>query len=98
MADQVGTPTYTRDLAQAILNLIDLSGDTGEGPQLPDSPFGIYHFSNEGTCSWYEFACEIVTQLKKDIGLGEGEAYSAHRHIGLSLAGTETFLFCNVQG
>jgi len=65
VADQVGTPTYTRDLAQAILNLINPLQDSGEGAQSPDSPFGIYHFANDGACSWYEFACEIVAQLKK---------------------------------
>jgi dTDP-4-dehydrorhamnose reductase len=64
VADQVGTPTYTRDLAQAIFNLIDLPQDSGEGTQTFDSPFGVYHFANEGACSWYDFAREIVAQLK----------------------------------
>ncbi len=62
VADQVGTPTYTFDLAQAIFNLIDLPQ---EGAQTFDRPFGVYHFANEGFCSWYDFACEIVAQLKK---------------------------------
>jgi|LGVF01.1.fsa_nt_gb dTDP-4-dehydrorhamnose reductase len=69
VADQVGTPTHTRDLAQAIFNLIDLPQEPGEGTQSPDSPFGIYHFANDGACSWYEFACEIVAQLKKTSAL-----------------------------
>jgi len=48
--DQVGTPTYAGDLAAAIVHIID----TG---QLDKQ--GIYHFSNEGVCSWYDFTQEI---------------------------------------
>jgi len=53
--DQVGTPTYARDLAVAILNIIQskLFFD-------PDFVSRIYHFSNEGVCSWYDFACSIM--------------------------------------
>ena len=58
--DQIGTPTYARDLAQVIMAAIN----KGIVP-------GIYHFSNEGVCSWYDFtkaiallagntACEIL--------------------------------------
>ena len=49
--DQVGTPTYAGDLAHAILKII-------ESGKLSDNS-GIYHFSNEGVCSWYDFAIEI---------------------------------------
>ena len=48
--DQVGTPTYAGDLADAIFHII-------ETDQLGKQ--GIYHFSNEGVCSWYDFAREI---------------------------------------
>jgi dTDP-4-dehydrorhamnose reductase len=58
VADQFGTPTYTGDLTEAILRL--LNGDT---------PHGIYHFSNSGSCSWYEFTQEIVAELKKRASL-----------------------------
>jgi len=51
--DQAGTPTYTVDLSHAIFNLI-----TAEP--------GIYHFSNEGVCSWYDFAFEVEALLKKN--------------------------------
>ena len=51
VADQIGTPTYTEDLAEAIFRLLSLS---------PHAPYGFYHFSNEGQCSWYDFACAIV--------------------------------------
>lgn len=48
--DQVGTPTYAGDLADAIAHIIE-TGQLGKQ--------GIYHFSNEGVCSWYDFAREI---------------------------------------
>lgn len=60
VADQTGTPTYTADLADVIWTLI---GAKGSGTVL--ASFGIYHYSNEGVCSWYEFACEIVKQMRK---------------------------------
>ena len=51
--DQVGTPTYAGDLAAAVSYIIE-SGQTGKS--------GIYHYSTEGVCSWYDFAkriCEL---------------------------------------
>jgi dTDP-4-dehydrorhamnose reductase len=54
VADQVGTPTYAEDLARAILQIINTS--------LPH--FGIYHYSNEGVASWYDFA-HAIFQIKK---------------------------------
>ncbi len=50
--DQAGTPTYAGDLAEAIFDIIDNRKYTGKQ--------GIYHFSNEGVCSWYDFAVEIA--------------------------------------
>ncbi len=49
--DQVGTPTYAHDLAAAILNIIR----KGKSAWTP----GIYHYSNEGVCSWYDFALAV---------------------------------------
>lgn len=49
--DQVGTPTYAGDLAKAILEII-------ESEKYVENS-GVYHFSNEGVCSWYDFAIEI---------------------------------------
>lgn len=46
--DQVGTPTYARDLARAIFAAL-----------AQDVPAGVYHFSNEGVCSWYDFTKSI---------------------------------------
>jgi len=55
VSDQVGCPTYTEDLAQALWSLVSLH----------DTHYGIYHYANEGQCSWYEFAQEIISQLRK---------------------------------
>lgn len=64
--DQIGTPTYAADLADAMLQIID------SGKFVP----GIYHFSNEGVCSWYDFTkmifklanveCEVLPIESKD--------------------------------
>jgi dTDP-4-dehydrorhamnose reductase len=53
--DQIGCPTYARDLAETILHIISKSE---ENPALYVP--GIYHYSNEGVCSWYDLAYEIV--------------------------------------
>ena len=52
ISDQVGTPTYARDLARAIIHII-------QHPQKNHENVEIYHFSNEGGCSWYDFAKTI---------------------------------------
>lgn len=62
--DQVGTPTYARDLADAILVAID---DFKQAWNLATgtcnySKSGIYHFSNEGVCSWYDFS-KMIQQI-----------------------------------
>jgi dTDP-4-dehydrorhamnose reductase len=49
IADQIGTPTYAIDLADCILNII----------QNDEQKYGIYHYSNEGVTSWYDFAQAI---------------------------------------
>lgn len=50
VSDQVGCPTYTVDLAACIIGLMETNH------------YGIYHVSNSGSCSWYEFAKEIFAQ------------------------------------
>ncbi len=50
--DQAGTPTYAGDLAEAIFRIV-------EG-RLYEEHTGIYHYSNEGVCSWYDFARAIA--------------------------------------
>ncbi len=51
--DQIGTPTYANDLAKAILSII-------QNMDFEYKHKDIYHFSNEGVTSWYDFACAIV--------------------------------------
>lgn len=50
--DQVGTPTYAQDLADSIFNIIEEGKLNGNE--------GIYHYSNEGVCSWYDFTKMIA--------------------------------------
>lgn len=50
--DQIGTPTYAEDLAKAIYTAIEAD----------QWHHGIYHFTNEGVCSWYDFTVEILRQ------------------------------------
>ncbi|MCD8221176.1 MAG: dTDP-4-dehydrorhamnose reductase [Clostridiales bacterium] len=50
VADQVGSPTYTYDLSRLLVDMIQTEH------------YGRYHATNEGLCSWYEFACEIFRQ------------------------------------
>ena len=57
--DQVGTPTYARDLAEAIISIINNAAEFCIQNDLPPSA-SIYHFSNEGVCSWYDFAKTIA--------------------------------------
>lgn len=53
--DQIGSPTYTRDLAKLLADMVETER------------YGIYHATNEGVCSWYEFACAIF----KETGLAD---------------------------
>jgi len=55
--DQIGTPTYARDLAKAILDIL---------PKIDNQKVEIYHYSNEGVVSWYDFAKEIMRMAKLD--------------------------------
>lgn len=64
VADQFGTPTYARDLANAIMQIIV------QLDQLPLSNcWGLYHYSNEGIASWYEFAKAIFEFSSTTINL-----------------------------
>jgi len=51
--DQIGTPTYAGDLAQAVMSVV-VSAEAGSFAP------GIYHFTDEGVCSWYDFTVKIV--------------------------------------
>lgn len=56
--DQAGTPTYALDLAHAIMAVV--ADYEKESPTGEYSKMGIYHFSNEGVCSWYDFTKAIA--------------------------------------
>ncbi|NBK99433.1 MAG: dTDP-4-dehydrorhamnose reductase [Erysipelotrichia bacterium] len=55
VCDQIGSPTYARDLAKVILEIL---------PYIDNAQTEIYHYSNEGVCSWYDFAKEIMQVVK----------------------------------
>ena len=55
VSDQIGTPTYTYDLARLLVDMIQTDR------------YGTYHATNEGLCSWYEFACQIFNEAKMDV-------------------------------
>ena len=56
--DQIGTPTYAGDLALALFSIIEAGRYAGNE--------GVYHFTNEGVCSWYDFATEIAAAAGHD--------------------------------
>jgi len=66
--DQVGTPTYARDLAKTILAIL---------PQLKNKNVELYHYSNEGVCSWYDFAKAIfeLSDIQCDVKSIETKEY-----------------------
>lgn len=55
VGDQIGSPTYTVDLAKLLINMVQ------------SEKYGIYHASNEGYCSWYQFAQKIFRFTNRDI-------------------------------
>ncbi len=70
--DQIGTPTNAVDLAEVLIKIICHTerSRSDQNIELPSSNlFGIYNFSNEGKCSWYEFALKIfeVNNLKINV-------------------------------
>ena len=64
--DQIGTPTYAKDLAKTILDII---------PQIENSKVEIYNYSNEGVLSWYDFAKEIMKMAKLNCKINPIETY-----------------------
>lgn len=57
VADQIGTPTYAMDLAQTIIKIVET----------PQNDYGVYHYSNEGVASWYDFSKAIFELAGIDI-------------------------------
>lgn len=62
--DQIGTPTNAVDLAEVLVQIILTNNE-----QPTTNNYGIYHFSNDGQCSWYDFAAEIFRVNKISINL-----------------------------
>ncbi|MGG0590887.1 dTDP-4-dehydrorhamnose reductase [Priestia megaterium] len=86
VADQIGSPTYTLDLANSILEIV------------ASEKYGIYHVSNGGSCSWYEFAKAIFEESGMDIKVNPcttaefprpaaRPVYSVFEHMSLQLNG-----------
>ena len=67
--DQVGTPTYAYDLAQAIVTILEdyKNSLTANLSPLTYTKSGVYHFSNEGVCSWYDFT-KIIAEYAGNTG------------------------------
>lgn len=63
--DQIGTPTNAVDLAKALVKIIQFCDSALDSSSL----FGIYNFSNEGQCSWFDFAKKIFEINKITIDL-----------------------------
>jgi dTDP-4-dehydrorhamnose reductase len=57
ISDQIGSPTYAKDLARVILKIIETN----------TTKYGVYHYSNEGVASWYDFAKAIFEISNTDI-------------------------------
>ena len=80
--DQFGRPTWTRTLAEFMTYLVD-----------HDAAFGTYQLSNEGSCSWYEFASEILKDEQVEVAPVPSEAYPQKayrpRHSIMSLSKAE---------
>ena len=55
--DQVGSPTYTEDLSDSLIEIME------------SEKYGIYHISNSGSCTWYEFACAIFEEANLPVNL-----------------------------
>ncbi len=64
--DQVGTPTYARDLAKTILDIL---------PKIENQKVEIYNYSNEGVLSWYDFAKEIMKMAKLNCKINPIETF-----------------------
>lgn len=64
VSDQVGRPTWTRTLAEFMVHVMETKPEVG-----------IYHLSNDNSCSWYEFACEILKDFDVEVKPVTSEEY-----------------------
>ena len=88
--DQVGRPTWTRTLAEFMTYLVDHHCE-----------YGVYQLSNEDSCSWYEFACEILKDKDVEVAPVTSEEYPQKayrpRHSIMSLKKAEATGFENID-
>ena len=83
VSDQIGSPTNAQDLAKIILQII---------PSLNSDGVQIYHYANIGTCSWFQFAEEIIKFSKSDcevIPVSSSKFNSKAKRPNFSLLNTE---------
>ena len=64
VSDQFGTPTYAGDIAKTIINIL-----VKDKFAISHTPSEIYHYANEGECSWFNFAKEVIDILQIDCAL-----------------------------
>ena len=62
--DQYGRPTWTRDLAEFMTFIVEKKAE-----------YGVYHFSNDNSCTWYEFATEILKDIDVEIAPVDSSAF-----------------------
>lgn len=62
--DQYGRPTWTRDLAEFMTFIVEKKAE-----------YGVYHFSNDNSCTWYEFATEILKDIDVEIAAVDSSAF-----------------------
>ncbi len=62
VSDQVGSPTWAKDIAEAIAALAQKIEPSKTASPAQDPPFGTYHFTNSGVASWYDFAIAIFEE------------------------------------
>lgn len=66
IVDQIGTPTYARDLANTILEIL---------PNINNKNIELFHYSNEGVCSWYDFAIAIFEVKEVEVKVNAIETF-----------------------
>ena len=94
--DQVGTPTYARDLADVIL--VAIKAYKKESLTQTPEPFtknGIYHYSNEGVCSWYDFT-KMIQQIAVELGFYKSLPKQG-KATGRRICGNDLEGLCDIQ-
>lgn len=65
VSDQIGAPSSAHDLAEATLKILNLVTDSTQHTKNNVSPWGLYHLAGQNFTSWYDFACQIFTNLRQ---------------------------------